>query len=96
MPSEGKFDYIINLKIEKMKKILVFCLIALFAGIVFQSSAQSIQTINTITLSTTDTLSGAVTKTYNKTISGNYNWSVQAFYDHLTGSTDSCHCTLYE
>ncbi len=79
-----------------MKKIIVFYLIAILAAMAPRVTAQSVKVIPTVTLSSTDTMSGVVTKTYDRTITGNYNWSVSVNWDHLSGSTDSCYCYIQE
>ena len=79
-----------------MKKIIVFYLIAILAAMAPRVTAQSVKVIPTVTLSSTDTMSGVVTKTYDRTITANYNWAVSVWWDHLSGSTDSCYCYIQE
>lgn len=79
-----------------MKKLSAFCLIAFIAFVAFQTKAQTVKLVPVVTLSTTDTMSGVQTKTYDRTITANYNWSVSTFWDHLSGTTDSCYCYIQE
>ena len=77
-----------------MKKIIVFCLIAFLGIMATQTTAQTIKLVPVVTISSTDTLSGVQTKTYDRTITANYNWAVSVWWDHLSGSTDSCYCYI--
>ncbi len=78
-----------------MKKIIVFCLLVFMVGMVTTAPCQSVKIIPTITLSSTDTLTGTQTKTFERSITGNYNWAVSIFYDHLSGA-DTCSCYIQE
>ncbi len=79
-----------------MKKILAFCLIAMIGIFATSVTAQTVKLVPTVTISVPDSLTGNVTKTYDRTITANYNWSVGVYWDHISGTTDSCYCYLQE
>lgn len=78
-----------------MKKIIAPLIVML---LVFTSNitAQPVKVIPVVTLSTADTLSGSVIKNYDRMLTGTYYYSVSVFYDHLSGTTDTCLCNLQE
>lgn len=76
-----------------MKKFaFLFSLVMLLA---IGSMAQYVRPV-TLTLSGHDTIKNGAAKSYTQTLKDGYYWSVQVYYDKLTGSGDTCTWVLKE